>query len=377
MTKSSYKIVLLPGDGVGKEVVREGEKILRAVEQKFDLNFEYIKLDGGGEYYLKTGKEWDDTSFETCKESDAILLGAVGWPGANLPDGNIAGYNIVMGLRFGLDLYANVRPVKMYKGIKHKICNEFKTVWQPGSVDFVIVRENTEGLYSPIRGEILRGGVTDVAIDTRVITRKGAERIIKFAFELARQRNGAPKDGKKRVTCIDKSNLLRGCQFFRKVFDELAKNYSEIERDYAIVDAFTQWMVRNPEFYDVCVTTNMFGDIVTDLASVLQGGLGMAAGGNIGDNHAMFEPIHGSAPKHAGKNTVNPMATILAVQMMLDWLGNKYHDVKLKQSAKVVEMSIAKVLAEGKVLTYDLGGNSSTTDVGTEIVKNITHATES
>jgi 3-isopropylmalate dehydrogenase len=347
-------------------------KILDAVEDRYSVEFERTERPCGGTYYMKTGKEWPDDAFDTCKESDAILLGAVGMPDAILPDGNLAGSNVIFGLRFGLDLYANVRPVKLYPNVKQKISMEFKRVWD--KVDMVIVRENTEGAYTPIRGTMRRMGVEEMAVDNRVITRKGSQRVIRFAYELAMKRNGNPTDGTKRLTCVDKSNVLDGCRLFRAVFDEIGKDYPDIERDYAYVDAFTQWLIRSPEFYDVAVTPNLFGDIVTDLAAVLQGGMGMAAGGNIGDIHAMFEPIHGSAPKHAGKDKVNPMAMILATQMMLEWLGERRGDQKLIDASHDVEKAVVDVLQEGKVLTYDLGGSSKCSEVGDEIkdkLKNI------
>ncbi|HWG89346.1 MAG TPA: isocitrate/isopropylmalate dehydrogenase family protein [Candidatus Thermoplasmatota archaeon] len=370
MAKGKYKIALLPGDGTGPEVIDEGKKILRGVEERFGLHFETQEFPCGGQYYLKTGKEWEPEAFPYCKnEADAILLGAVGWPGANLPSGDIAGAGIVFGCRFGLDLYANVRPTKLYPGVRHKIHDDFQQVWKPGKVDFVTIRENTEGEYTPARGALTRAGVTEVATDTTIITRKGAERVVKYAYELSKRRNGAVKDGKKRVTCIDKSNVLRGSQFFRQVFDEVGQQYPGIERDYSYIDAFTQWVIRQPEFYDVCVTTNMFGDIATDLAAVLQGGMGMAASGNIGDKHAMFEPIHGSAPKHAGMNVVNPMATFFSIQMMLDWMGQRHDDRKLTEAALAVEAATAAVLAEGKTITYDLGGSAKTREVGDAVLR--------
>jgi 3-isopropylmalate dehydrogenase len=371
MAKRQYTIALLPGDGVGTEVLAEGRKVLDAAAEKHGLNLQYGEYECGGAYYLQTGREWEPEAFPFCRnEADAILLGAVGWPGANLPDGNIAGAGIVFGLRFGLDLYANVRPTKLYRGVKHKIGDEFKDVWKPEYVDFTIIRENTEGLYTPARGALTRGGVTEVAIDNNVITRKGSERVIRAAFELSKKRGrGAPKDKKMRVTCIDKANVLRGSQLFREVYDQVAQSYPEVQRDYAYVDAFTQWIIRNPEVYDVCVATNMMGDIVTDLASVLQGGMGMAASGNIGDKHGMFEPIHGSAPKHAGQGVANPIATILAVQMMLDWLATKHDDKKLAAAALGVEKAVAQVVAEGKTLTYDLGGAAKTSEVGTAVAR--------
>ena len=363
----AFKIVLLAGDGVGPEVVREGVKVLKAVGTAYGLSFDLVPFPCGGQHYLDTGEEWPDGAFESCKAADAILLGAVGLPEAILPNGEVAGVGVVFGLRFGLDLYANVRPTKLYPNVRHKIHDAFKQVWEPGKVDFVIVRENTEGLYTPTRGFLDRGGVKELAVDSRVITRKGAERVIRFAFELSKQRNGAPSDQKRRVTCVDKSNVTAGCKLFRQVYDEVAARYPTIQRDYAYIDAFQQWLLRSPEAYDVAVTTNVFGDIATDLAAVLQGGLGMSAGGNIGDEHAMFEPIHGSAPKHAGKDEVNPIAMILAVQMMLDWLGRRKRDKTLREAATAVERATEGVLKTGKTLTYDLGGTAKCSELGTAV----------
>lgn len=370
----ALKIVLLAGDGAGPEVMREAVKILKAIEPAFDLSFDLVPFPCGGQHYLDTGEEWPDGTFESCKAADAILLGAVGLPEAVLPNGEIAGIGVVFGLRFGLDLYANVRPTKLYPNVRHKIHSGFKQVWDPGKVDFVIVRENTEGLYTPTRGFLDRGGVKELAVDSRVITRKGAERVIRFAFDLARQRKGAPVDGSHKVTCVDKSNVTAGCKLFRAVYDEVAAHYPDIGRDYAYIDAFQQWLIRAPETYDVAVTSNVFGDIATDLAAVLQGGMGMAAGGNIGDEHAMFEPIHGSAPKHAGRDEVNPIAMILATQMMLDWLGRRKKHRGLREAAAAIETAVERTLAEGKRLTYDLGGNATCSEVGTAIATAISKA---
>lgn len=368
MAKNRYNIVLLPGDGVGREVIPEAEKILDVVSEAHDLDFDTEEFPCGGQYFLETGHEWPEEAFPACKASDAILLGAVGWPGATLPNGDIAGAGIVFGLRFGLDLYANVRPCKLHRGLRHKIHGEFREVWTPGLVDMVLIRENTEGSYTPTRGMLSRGGVDEVAIDTRVITKKGAERVARFAFEVSQRRNGAPVDGVKRVTCIDKSNVRAGCRLFRASFDNVGGDYPDIKRDYAYVDAFTQWLVRNPEYYDVCVAPNMLGDIVTDLASVLQGGMGMAASGNIGEKNAMFEPVHGSAPKHAGQGKANPLAMVDSVRLMLEHIGHKHQDEKALNAARDVELAIAHVIKEGRTLTYDLGGAASTSQVGDAVV---------
>ncbi len=372
MVKRPYKIAVIPGDGIGKEVVREAMKVLDAVEDKFDLDFEFINIPGGGQYYLETGKEWPDGSFEICRDDvDSILLGAVGWPNADLPDGNIAGAGIVFGLRFGLDLFANVRPTKLYPGITHKIHGENKQVWKPGLVDMVTVRENTEGLYAPIRGSLKRGGIEEVAIDTKIITLKGASRVIEYAYNLAERRSGAPRDGIKKVTCVDKSNVLQGCRLFRSTYDTIGEKYPAISKDYAYIDAYLQWLIRDPDYYDVIVTSNMFGDIASDLASVLAGSLGMAPSGQMGVGHALFEPVHGSAPKHAGKNKANPIGTISSAGMMMDYLGTNFSEEKAIGASLAIEDAILEVIKENKFLTYDLGGSASCSALGDAIVETI------
>jgi isocitrate/isopropylmalate dehydrogenase len=370
MKEAGYQIAVLPGDGTGPEVIREGEKVLAALAEGGPAPWHLTSYPGGGQYYLKTGKEWEPEAAEAAARADAILLGAVGWPGAMLPNGDLAGRALVLGLREGLDLYANVRPCKLYAGVRHRISGAFHEVWSPKNVDLVIVRENTEDLYTPARGRLTRGHETEVAVDTRIITRKGSERVIRYAFEVARARpRGAPEDGTKRVTCVDKSNVLEGCRFFRETFDRVGAEYPDIARDYAYVDAFTQWLVRNPERFNVVVTTNMMGDIITDLAAVLQGGMGFAAGGNIGIEHGMFEPVHGSAPKHAGKNQVNPFATFLAVEQMLSWIADRHHDARLREQADRLERGVASVLAGGTARTYDQGGNVTTSAAGDRLAE--------
>jgi isocitrate/isopropylmalate dehydrogenase len=369
MSGAPYDLVLLPGDGTGPEVVRQGRRLLETLAEGDSAPWRIAEHPGGAQYYQAHGREWTEEAETAARQADAILLGAVGWPGVSLPNGEIAGASIVLGLRRQLDLFANVRPCRLYPGVLHRISGEYKQVWSPKNVDMVIIRENTEGLYTPAHGRLTRGEGTEVAIDTRVITRKGAERVIRYAFELARRRSrGAPEDGKKRVTCVDKSNVLEGCRFFRETFDRVATEYPEIERDYAYVDAFTQWVVRNPEHYDVVVSTNMMGDIITDLASVLQGGMGFAAGGNIGTEHGMFEPVHGSAPKYAGKDQVNPFATFFAVEMMLRWLGERHGDARMTRQADRLERALGRVIAAGSARTYDQGGPISTTGAGDAVL---------
>jgi len=362
----TYRLVILGGDGTGPEVMQEGLRALHAVSEPLGIAWEREEIPCGGQYYLEHGdSDWPAGSAERCEAADLILLGAVGWPDpvskgpVTMKDGKMAGFSPVIGNRIRLNLFANVRPIKLYPGVRHRIHGAHKQVWEPGKVDMVIVRENTEGLYSPTGGKLSPGGRAEVGIDTRVITRRGADQVIRFAFDLCRRRaRGAPKDGKLRVTAIVKDNVLHGCQMFRDIFFEIGEEYPEIEKETAIVDAFTQWLLGQPEHYDVCVTTNMFGDIVTDLASVLQGGMGMAAGANIGHEHGMFEPIHGSAPRHAGKDRVNPMAMVLAIKEGLDWLGARRDDERLRRAASAIEGAVAQVLEAGEPLTYDLVGEA-------------------
>jgi 3-isopropylmalate dehydrogenase len=353
----TYKIQVLPGDGIGPETIAEAVKVLTAVAEKTTgLDFDFHEFPSGGKYFLETGEEWPVAAKEFAShEADAILLGAVGWetaPGKPIRrmDGNIAGAAVVLEQRRDLELYANVRPVKLYDGIPTPLIEV-----KPKDLDFVIIRENTEGLYSGIGGFVRKDEPDELAIDARLISRLGAERVIRYAFELSTKRKkGAPHDGQRKVTCVDKSNVLKGCQLFREVFQQVANDYSDIQSEYAYVDAFAMWMVRNPQFFDVAVTPNMFGDILSDLGAAIQGGLGVAPGANIGKDHAMFEPIHGSAPRHAGKQRANPIAAILAGKLMLDWLGEKHQDRKSQEAADLIEKSVKMVLKEGRIRTYDL-----------------------
>jgi 3-isopropylmalate dehydrogenase len=305
---------------------------------------------------------------------DAIYLGALGDP--RVAPG-VLEQGILLKLRFYFEQYINLRPVKLYPGVPCPLKNK-----RPEDVDFYVVRENTEDFYIGIGGrekgrsraelEVVRS-IYDVKFDLDidvdrdeiayqigVVSRKGSERAIRYAFELARRK------GKKRVTSVDKANVLTHIYgLWREVFEKVAKDYPEIETEFSFVDAITMWFVKNPEWYQVVVTPNMFGDIITDLGAMIQGGLGLAPGGNINpDGVSMFEPIHGSAPKHAGKNVANPLATILAGHMMLEHLGEQ-------KAANKVERAVIEVLKEGKVRTYDLGGKSSTSDVGNAVATKV------
>jgi len=381
---AAYRLTLLPGDGTGRDVMEEVKRVLSVFQESGVIPLEVTEIPCGGQHYLDTGEEWPQGSFEFCRdESDAIVVGAVGWPGATLPNGDIAGGQALLGLRSALDLYANVRPVKLYKGVKHKVHGTFTDVWNHELVDIVMVRENTEGLYHALlrrSGMAARGGVRDeplvidrfpgldgeVGWDVRPISRKGSERVIRFSFELAKRRQSRMGTIQK-VTCVDKSNVTRGCRLFREVFREVASEFEGVETNEAFIDAFTMWLVRNPEDLDVVVLPNMFGDIATDLASVLQGGMGMAASANIGENHMLFEPVHGSSPKYAGQNKVNPIASISSVQLMFDSLGLRNDDDVATMCADILERAISEHMSSGGPVTYDLGGQASTTEVGKAI----------
>ena len=380
---AAYRLTILPGDGVGREVIAEARRLIAVFEEHSPISFDITEIPCGGQYYLETGEEWPEGSYKHCRDdSDAILLGAIGWPGAHLPNGDLAGGQTILGLRSGLKLYANVRPVKLYPGVMHKVHGVHKQVWEPDLVDLVMIRENTEGLYHSLlrRMEQKATGGKDerividefpgiegeVAWDPRPISRKGSERVIKFAFDFARHRErklGIPQS----VTCVDKSNVTRGCRLFRKIFDEIAEANPDLETNRAYIDAFTIWLVRDPEELDVVVLPNMFGDIATDLASVLQGGMGMAASANLGPKHMLFEPVHGSAPKYAGMNVVNPTATLQSVQMMFEALAYRHNDDDMDVCADIVQTAIQQHFEEGGCVTYDLGGDASTSDVGEAI----------
>lgn len=357
-----FRLVLLPGDGAGVEVMTQAKQVLRRVSDVFGPQFDLEEIPCGGQYYLQHGQDWPEGSDRKCAAADLILLGAVGWPDPSgrgpvtMKDGKMAGWNAVIGNRLRLDLYANIRPVKLYPGVSHRISGRQAQVWQPKNVDMVFLRENTEDLYVGA-GTILRpANIAQVATDTRIITRRASERIIRMAYQTANRRTGAPKDGQKRVTAVVKNNVLDGCRMFTEIFEEVGREFPDVEPDVAIVDAFTQWLITEPERYDVVVTTNMFGDIVTDLASVLQGGMGMAVGCNVGDQHGMFEPIHGTAPPFAGKDKLNPMAMLGAVAEGLRWLGMRRQERPLIAAAAAIEAAIRQVLVAGGPLTFDLVG---------------------
>ncbi len=369
------KIAVIPGDGIGPDVIREGIKVLSAAaEATPGLGLEFVEFPYGAEHYLKTKELVPEEGLKKLSKMDAIYLGALGDP--RVPT-SVLEQGILLKLRFYFDQYINLRPIKLYPGASCPLRGK-----GPEHVNFYVVRENTEDFYVAIGGrakgkskaklEVIRSIYTvkfglnidvdrdEIAYQIGVISRKGTERAIRYAFELARRKS------KKRVTSVDKANVLTHVySLWREVFERVAKDYPEIETEFAFVDAVAMWFVKNPEWYQVVVTPNMFGDIITDLGAMIQGGLGLAPGGNINpEGVSMFEPIHGSAPKHAGKNRANPLATILAGQMMLEHLGEQ-------KAADRVEQAVIDVLKEGKVRTYDLGGKSGTSDVGNAVAARV------
>ncbi|MCD6584074.1 MAG: 3-isopropylmalate dehydrogenase [Candidatus Omnitrophica bacterium] len=346
----SYRIAVIPGDGTGPEVIREGLKVLEAASQKFNFKYEKIIYNLGGENYLKTGEVLPDSVLEELKKVDAIYLGAIGDPRVKP---GILERGILLRLRFELDQYINLRPVVLYdkrfSPLKDK--NE-------EDIDFVVVRENTEGLYCGAGGFLKKGTSDEVAIQESINTYKGIERAVRFAFDYARKRNK-----KKKVTLCGKTNVLTyAFDLWERVFYKIAKAYPDVKTDYAHVDATCMWMVKSPEWFDVIVTDNMFGDIITDLGAIIQGGMGIAAGANLNPQGvSMFEPIGGSAPKYTGKDVINPLAAICALAMMLDFLGEEEAGLKVEEAVKRVVREKLEGLAAGRM-------GYSTTQVGDLVV---------
>jgi 3-isopropylmalate dehydrogenase len=305
-----HEIAVIPGDGTGPEVIAEGLKVLDAAARKFGFACKTTQFDLGGERYLKTGETLSPETIEELRSFKAIYLGAIGHPKVKP---GVLEQGILLRLRFALDQYINLRPVKLLPGVETPLKNK-----GPEDIDFVVVRENTEGLYAGAGGLLRRGTPDEVAIQESINTRLGVERCIRYAFDYCRAR-----DKKKKLTLCGKTNVLTyAFDLWERTFNEVAADYADITTDYAHVDAICMWMIKNPEWFDVIVTDNMFGDIITDLGAMIQGGMGIAAGGNINPAGAsMFEPIGGSAPKYAGKNVINPLAAIYACSMMLAFLG--------------------------------------------------------
>ena len=335
MTKK-YNISVLGGDGTGPEVVVQAMKVLSTTQKEFNVDITFIESDVGGDRYLATGELVTEKDIEQFKQSDAILLGAIGHPDVKP---GILEQGILLNLRKKFDQYINLRPVVLYPGVETPIANKTSE-----DIDFIVVRENTEGLYAGAGGFIHYGTEQEVATQESINTRYAIERCIRYAFEYTKS------SGRKKVTLCAKTNVLTYAHdLWERVFYEVAEEYRDIETDYAHVDALCMWMVKNPEWFDVIVTDNMFGDIITDLGAMIQGGMGIAAGGNINPNGiSMFEPIGGSAPKYTGKNMINPLACIAASAMMMETIGEKEYGKALENAVKKVASEIPS-LSAGKM----------------------------
>ena len=348
-----YKIAVMPGDGTGPEVVNEGLKVLEAVSKKFNFQYETKTFDWGGDRYLKTGETVPEGGIEELKGFDAIFLGAIGHPEVKP---GILEKGILLKTRFDLEQYINLRPVKLYPGVETPIKGKGSD-----DIDFVVVRENTEGLYKGMGEFQNKGTKYEVATQVSYNTRKGVERCIRYAFEFTKKRNK-----RKTLMLCGKTNVLTyAWDLWERTFNEVAKEYPDIKTEYAHVDATCMWFVKNPEWFDVIVTDNMFGDIITDLGAMIQGGMGIAAGGNINpDGVSMFEPIGGSAPKYTGKNVINPLAAIGAVQMLLAEIGEDAAAKSVENSIMYVTANKLKSLSAGKM-------GYSTPEVGDLVVENL------
>ncbi len=345
-------IAVIAGDGIGPEVVGAARRVLEHAGPMFGIEWAFEAFDWGSEYYFQHGRMMPPSALEVLRTFDAILLGAVGHP--DIPD-HITLNGLLLPIRRGFDLYANVRPAVLYPGVGSPLAG-----YKAGDIDLVVVRENTEGEYSPVGGFLYHNQPEEVAVQTAVFTRHGIERIVRFAFELARRRNG-----KKRVCSVTKSNAQAyGMVLWDRTFDAVAAEFPEIETESLLVDAAAMNFVRRPASFDVVVGSNLFGDILSDLSAIVTGSIGLAPSANLDPTRrspSVFEPVHGSAPDIAGKGIANPLATILASAMMLEHLG-------VPDAARAIEKGVTAVLAEGKVRTLDLGGESSTSEVADAVI---------
>ena len=351
------KIAVIPGDGTGPEVTDEALKVLKAVSEMDGFEYELTHYDFGGDRYLQTGEILPEGAVEELKQQDAIYLGAIGHPDVQP---GILEKGLLLSLRFAMDQYVNLRPVTLYPGVETPLANK-----GPDDINFVVIRENTEDMYCGIGGFLKKGTPDEVASQTAIYTRKGCERIIRYAFEYTRKRDN-PKG--KRLTLVGKTNVLTyGHDLLWRTYQDVAKDYPDVEADYNHIDAACMWFVKNPEYYDVVVTTNMFGDIITDLGAMIQGGMGVAAGGNINPDPggtSMFECMGGSAPKYTGQNVINPIAAIAAMGMLLEQSGHPESGEKVTAAIKVVTGTKMESMSAGRM-------GYSTTEVGDLVCENL------
>ena len=352
----SYDIAVIPGDGVGQEVAAEAVKIMTAVADKHGFGIKTEEFAWGCDYCLANGKMMPDDMLSTLRDFDAIFLGCIG-DAAKVPDH--VSLTLLLTIRKGFDQYVNLRPIKLYPGVETPV----KTA-TPDTVDMVVIRENTEGEYSQSGGFFKMGTADGFAIQSGIFTQKGCERVMRYAFELAQERTLSGVSPQAKVTNCTKSNALNySMDFWDKVFAQVARDYPQVKTDMALVDALTMWMVKNPEYFDVIVASNLFGDIITDLGAMLQGGMGFAAGGNINPEKtfpSMFEPIHGSAPKYAGKGIVNPVAAIESARMIMTHLDRE-------AAGRDIATGVTQTLQAGRIKTRDMGGTASTAEMGDAI----------
>ena len=356
----TFDICVLPGDGIGTEVIDATIPLLEKVQQGAGFSLRFASHLAGALHYRASGEALPSATLAAARASDAILFGAMGWPEIRYPDGTEIAPQL--DLRVELELYAGVRPARAIPGVALPLASP-----RAREIDLVVVRESTEGLFAS-RGK----GVIEndqVARDTMVITRRGSERVHDFAFRLARQRKA--RGGPGRVTCVDKANVFRSMAFFRKIFDERALAFPDIEARHNYIDATALDLIRKPWEFDVIVTENMFGDILSDQAAGLVGGMGMAPSADIGDEHGLFQPCHGSAPDIAGQGKANPTATILSAAMMLDWLAERHHNDALAQAARKLERAVDAVFASGKITPFEFGGRDGTRAIADAIASNL------
>jgi 3-isopropylmalate dehydrogenase len=366
MTQNArYHIAVLPGDGIGDEIMQCAEAVLRSVESRIGVSFNLDTQRAGAQHYLDTGVALPESTLNVCDKADAILFGAMGLPHVRAKDGT----EIIpqLDLRFHFDLYAGVRPIRTFKGLPTPLSNP-----KAAEIDFVLVRENTEGLFyargrADVRGE--PGAETEV-YDTMKISRKGTARICEAAFGIA-ERRALQKGRSGRVTSIDKANVFTSMAFWRTIFEGIAAAHPGVSADSAYVDAMALNLVMKPWTYDVMVTENMFGDILSDLIAALVGGMGMAPSGDIGDKHGLFQPAHGTAPDIMGQGKANPSAMLLSAAMMLDWLAERHGDTRLSDGAALIERSVEQVFAQGQVRPMEFGGPHGSADVTRAIIEQI------
>jgi 3-isopropylmalate dehydrogenase len=359
MTRT-FDIAVLPGDGIGGEVIDAALPLLDRVAHGAPFAFRFASHPGGALHYKATGEALPEATFEAAQRADAILFGAMGWPQIRYPDGTEIAPQL--DLRVRLDLYAGVRPARALPGTNLPLADP-----RARDIDLVVVRESTEGLFaSRGRGELI--GDSE-ARDTMVITRRGTERIAEFAFRLAERRRQRGRPG--RVTCVDKANVFRSMAFFRKVFDEVAARHPGVEARHHYIDATALDLVRRPWEFDVIVTENMFGDILSDETAALVGGMGMAPSGDVGDAHGLFQPCHGSAPDIAGQGKANPTATILSAAMMLDWLAARSGEEALGAAATRIERAVDAVYASGRMTPFEFGGRDGTRAIADAVASNL------